>query len=144
MNLNITSRYDYALSFAGEQREIAKLIYQNLSENEIEVFYDHNEQARILSKNIEDYLGPIYRSEAKYVITLLSKEFPKKIWTNFESDQFKERFGKNSVIPIWFSDVDPSIFDESRKYGGYTFNTDKDIKNEITNLVDLLLLKLRE
>jgi hypothetical protein len=39
-------RYDFALSFAGEERAIAQRLCQILSEREISVFYDEDEQHR--------------------------------------------------------------------------------------------------
>ena len=86
----LKGRYDIALSFAGEDRTLAKRLFEALAEREIVVFYDENEQHRILAANVEEYLAPIYRSEAVYVVPLLSTSYPKKIWTKFESDQFKE------------------------------------------------------
>lgn len=139
-----SSRYDFALSFAGANRTLAEKIADELMENEVEVFYDLKEQHNILAENIEDYLAPIYSSEARYVIVLLSSEYPKRIWTKFESDQFKARFGENSVIPIWFSNTDPSLFDETRKYGGIRFNVDHDMDSEVKRICGLLLAKISE
>jgi hypothetical protein len=68
--------YDFALSFAGENRKLAEEIFNQLTEREISVFYDKNEQHRILAENIEDYLASIYRSEAEYIIVLLSNYYP--------------------------------------------------------------------
>ena len=109
------AKYDFALSFAGADRDIANMLNDKLVELEAAVFYDKNEQYRILAENVEDYLGPIYRSEAEFVVALLGLEYPKRIWTKFESDQFKQRFGDNAVIAIWFSDVPVGMFDESAK-----------------------------
>ena len=134
--------YDFALSFAGEDRSIAEELNNLLLEREISVFYDKNEQYRILAENVEDYLAPIYNSEAEYVVVLISKNYPKKIWTKFESEQFKQRFGDNSVIPIWFSNTDTSLFDESRKYGGITYNVENEIKIETDKIVNILSKKL--
>jgi hypothetical protein len=137
-------KYDFALSFAGADREIAEALNETLSEKEVEVFYDKQEQHRILANNIEDYLAPIYRSEAEYVIALLGPEYPKRIWTKFESDQFKQRFGEHSVIPIWFSDAPPGLFDESTRVGGLMFNRDGDPNEQIASIADVLLKKLAE
>jgi hypothetical protein len=49
LGINFQSRYDFALSFAGSERNIAESIFSNLGEREIEVFYDKNEQHRILA-----------------------------------------------------------------------------------------------
>lgn len=78
------------------------------------------------------------------MVPLLSKEYPKKIWTKFESEQFKQRFGQNSVIPIWYSDSSPGLFEESRKVGGMTFDPSSDFAEQVTNIVDALARKLEE
>jgi hypothetical protein len=139
LSTDFAAKYDFALSFAGADREIAEAIANKLGEMEIAVFYDKNEQHRILAHNVEDYLAPIYRSEA-----LLGREYPKRIWTKFESDQFKERFGTGNVIPVWFSDVDRSLFDESGTVGGITFDRGRELDTQIGELVDSLAKKLAE
>ena len=78
------------------------------------------------------------------MIVLLSKDYPKKIWTKFESEHFKQRFGENAIIPIWFSDTDTSLFDESRKYGGLTFNVNGNLEDEAENIVATIAKKLEE
>jgi hypothetical protein len=137
-NVSLESKYDFALSFAGCERELAKKIFQRLAKKEFNVFYDENEQHRILAHDIEDYLAPIYRSEAKYVICLLSKNYPNRIWTKFESDQFKDRFGDNSVIPILFKDVTLSQFDSIGKLGRIDLDPDSDIDSQVEVIVRLL------
>lgn len=144
VGIEFNKPYDFALSFAGENRDLAKTINSKLLEREISVFYDQNEQHRILASNVEDYLAPIYNSEAEFVIVLLSKDYPKKIWTKFESEQFKQRFGENAIIPIWFSDTVTSLFDESRKYGGLTFNVTSNLEDEAENIVSTIAKKLEE
>lgn len=141
-SIRFSKPYDIALSFAGENRDLAALIYEKLVEREITTFYDKNEQHRILAENVEDYLRPIYQTEADYIVVLLSKDYPRKIWTKFESDQFKERFGDNAIIPVWYSDTDIGLFDETRKYGGLSFNTDNSIEEDSENIVKTLAKKL--
>jgi hypothetical protein len=138
------AKYDFALSFAGADRPIAESLADELMEAEAAVFYDKNEQHRILAENVEDYLAPIYRSEAQFVVTLLGPEYPKRIWTKFESDQFKQRFGAGSVIPIWFSDAALGMFDETRRVGGITFDRARDIADQISEISKILLRKLGE
>lgn len=138
------SKYDFALSFAGSDREIAKKIFDGLTENEFNVFFDGNEQHQILAENVEDYLAPIYKSEAKYIICLLGSEYPKKVWTKFESDQFKHRFGEHSVIPVRFANVSIGMFDEASKVGGIDFDPSKDIETQVNGIVTLLTKKMSE
>jgi hypothetical protein len=144
ISTDFKGRYDFALSFAGADRDIAEKLSEKLCEAEASVFYDKNEQHRIIASNVEDYLAPIYRSEADYVIVLLGPEYPKRIWTKFESEHFKQRFGEKSVIPIWFADAPPGMFDETARLGGITIDRSVDIEVQVTDISALLLRKLAE
>ena len=137
-------RYDFALSFAGEERSIAHRLCEILTEREISIFYDENEQHRILAENIEDYLAPIYRTEAAYVVPLLSKHFPRKIWTKFESDNFKHRFGDGAVIPIRFTDAAEGFFSSASGYGGLPFDSMKEVEPQLLTIADTLAKRLAE
>ena len=143
-SIDFNSRYDFALSFAGENRDLAEVLAQELASREIGIFYDRNEQHRILANDVEEYLAPIYRSESRFVVVLLSKDYPKKIWTKFESEQFRQRFGEGSVIPIWYTDSLPGLFDESSKVGGMSFDPAGDFGAQLGIIVDALARKLED
>jgi len=144
LNVEFESRYDFALSFAGADRGYAESLYKLLVEMEFEVFYDRSEQHRILAENIEEYLAPIYKSEASFVICLLGPEYPKRIWTKFESEQFRERFGSGRVIPIWFRTAPPGMFDESTRVGGVTLDPAGDVAEQLENIADLCRRKFAD
>jgi len=143
-SIDFDSQYDFAMSFAGEDRTLAEGLFSELTMREIGVFYDKNEQHRILANDVEEYLAPIYRSESRFVVALLSKEYPRKIWTKFESDQFKQRFGDGAVIPIWYADAIPGVFDESRRVGGLTFDPNGDFSAQVHQIVEVLSAKLED
>jgi hypothetical protein len=142
--IQFRGQYDFALSFAGSDRHIAEAIFNALQDRDISVFYDFNEQHRIISQYVEDYLAPIYRSEAAYVVPILGLDYPKRIWTKFESEQFKHRFGEGAVIPIFCSDVPVGMFDEAARVGGIVFNRDAGFEGEINRISEILAAKLRE
>ncbi len=144
LGIKFPSRYDFALSFAGSERNVAEAIFANLGDREVEVFYDKNEQHRILAEDVEDYLRPIYQSDAQFVVVLLSKEYPKRIWTKFESDQFKKKFKKGGVIPVWFSDAPPGLFDESSRVGGITYDVTGDLSAQVASMCDTLAKRMAE
>ncbi len=144
ISVEFQHRYDFALSFAGQRREVAAALHAALAEHDVEVFYDRNEQHRMLAENVEDYLLPIYQSEARFVVPLLSCEYPERVWARIESDAFRERFGENAIIPVWFSDAPPGMFDESRKYGGVEFDVGGDLGAQATTIARLLVEKLAE
>lgn len=142
VSADFESKYDFALSFAGADRDIAEKFFELLSEEQFEVFYDKNEQHRILANNVEDYLAPIYKSEADYVIVILGPDYPKKIWTKFESQQFGDRFGENSVIPIWLTP--PSAFDATAKVGGIHMERNAKLTEQINEAALVLKKKINE
>lgn len=144
LTLEFPSRYDIALSFAGPDRDLAEALCETLEEFEFEVFYDRNEQHRILAEDVEDYLRPIYQSDAQFIVALLGPEYPKRIWTRFESDQFKQRFGEGAVIPVWFATVPEGAFDETRRLGGFTFDPTNPTEPQVTELANLIRRKIAE
>lgn len=144
LEVNFEKRYDFALSFAGSDRQVAEALFEGLTSEEVDVFYDKNEQHRIIAADLEEYLRPIYQSEASFVICLLGPDHPTRIWAKFESDSFKQRFKDGAVIPIWFADAPPGIFDESRQVGGIDFDRQKDVAVQIAAIVDTLVRKLSE
>jgi hypothetical protein len=144
LTLNFPAPYDFALSFSGSDRLLAAHLFTSLTEMEFEVFYDKNEQHRILAEDIEDYLRPIYLSDAQYVIVFLGPDYPKRVWTQFESKQFSQRFRENAVIPIWFANVPTGVFDESSRVGGITIDPAKDIPTQIQEIAELCRKKIEE
>lgn len=144
LNIGFSTKYDFALSFAGADRALAERIQEALVEREFAVFYDLNEQARILAVDLEEYLAPIYRSEASFVVCLLSAHYPERVWTRFESRQFKSRFGAESVVPVWYTSHRPGVFDRSGQVGGFVFDPAAPMDPQVEMLADLLRNKLAD
>lgn len=109
------------MSFAGEDRPLADALHELLDADDDVVFYDLNEQARIVGEDVEAFLAPIYASDSRLVIAVLGRMYGEKRWTIFESDQFKKRFDDGHAIPIWDKDARPSRFDETRNIVYLTF-----------------------
>lgn len=137
-------KYDFALSFAGIDRTLAEMICKGLQDRELHVFYDDNESHRILGQDVEEYLAPIYRSEASYVVPLLSNTYPVRIWTKFESDQFRDRFGSNSVIPVLVDGHQPSSWDPAATVGYLTVRNGDDFAADIERTVEMLCSRILE
>jgi hypothetical protein len=144
LSLDLPSRYDFALSFAGSDRDIAEAIFNSLQENEFEVFYDRNEQHRLLAEDLEEYLRPIYSSDAQLVVCILGPDFPKRVWTKFESDQFKQRFKSGEVIPIVLSTAPLGLLDSANRVGHIKWDRTKSIDEQIFPTIELLRQKCAE
>jgi hypothetical protein len=144
VSLDFPSRYDFALSFAGSDRDIAEALFGALQENELEVFYDRNEQHRILAEDVEEYLQPIYFSDAQLVICILGPDYPKRVWTKFESELFKQRFKSGEVIPIVLSSAPLGVFDSATKVGYIPWDRSKDFMTQVRSTSEVLLRKCVE
>ncbi|WP_348946517.1 AAA family ATPase [Chitinibacter sp. FCG-7] len=142
--IEFKSTYDFALSFAGAEREYAEYLFKKLAENEMSVFYDFNEQSRILSNNVEEYLAPIYRADSQFIIPILSSHYPTRIWCKFEADQFKIRFGENAIIPLRLSDCTVGMFDESNGVGGFTLDVNAEINPQLDKFANILADKIHD
>jgi hypothetical protein len=140
--IDVAEEYDFALSFAGEDRPFAERLFDVLADAGHSVFYDMSEQHRILARDLEEFLGPIYSSNATYVVAILGPEYGQKRWTRFESEQFKNRFGEGHVIPIWSKDAPPTAFDSTADVGGATFDPHSNLEEEAKRIADLLSRKL--
>lgn len=144
VSLEFPSRYDFALSFAGADRDIAEALFNALQENELEVFYDRNEQHRILAADVEEYLTPIYASDAQLVICILGPDYPKRVWTKFESDQFKQRFKSGEVVPVVLSTAPLGVFDSAAKIGHIGWDRGDDFNRQVDAATGVLVRKCVE
>lgn len=102
--------YDIAISFAGENREIAEQITKVLREKGIRVFYDEleEEKVRLWGKNLREEFMKIYGGKARYAVVLISQYYPIKDWANFEfniaKDEAKRR-KKDYILPVRLDDT---------------------------------------
>lgn len=144
LSLEFSRKYDFALSFSGTDRKIAQKIFEELSLREHEVFYDQNEQHRIVAEDIEEYLSPIYSSDALLVVCILGPDYPKRIWTKFESEQFKHRLGTGEVVPIMLKTVEPGVFDQASKVGYIPWDPDDDAPEQLQSVAEILVKKYAE
>ena len=97
--------YDFAFSFAGEDRKIVEEIKNYLVTHKYTVFYDNDFQYKLLGKDLYSYLREVYRDKCKYVVCFISENYTKKNWTNLEFTAVKERFistffAADFLIPI--------------------------------------------
>lgn len=103
-----TFEYDIALSFAGEQRAIAENIAQELKKLGVSLFYDNFEQSKLWGKRLSKYFQEIYGQKTRFVVVLISKEYPIKDWTDFEFTIAREE-AKNRksefILPVRIDDT---------------------------------------
>jgi hypothetical protein len=119
--------FDVAISFAGEDREVARALAEGLHGMGYEVFYDDFRAHDLWGKNLYEYLLSVYRDKAKYCIILLSRHYKSKAWTRLELKGAESRVLSESesdyILPLRLDDVEiPGLPDtigylDLRQYG---------------------------
>jgi hypothetical protein len=97
--------YEIALSFAGENRELAKHLAEQLEILDARVFYDEYFEANFLGKAWSSEFKRIFSDASRLVVCLLDKCHLNKIWPTFEREYFTPRVVEESVIPIYLDDT---------------------------------------
>lgn len=96
--------YEVALSFAGEDREFAESVARGLKKAGVKVFYDDFFTPDLWGEDLSIKLRNIYYVKSKYCIMVLSDNYVKKVWPNFERQQAIERLiderGSGYILPV--------------------------------------------
>jgi len=100
--------YDVALSFAGEDRDIARKLFKALESRNVKVFFDEVEKHILWGKNLRDYFSKVYGPKSRYIIPLISKSYPDKDWPDYElyiaKEEAKKREGE-FILPVRLDDT---------------------------------------
>lgn len=101
--------FDFALSFAGEDRPDALKIKEELERHGLRVFYDKDQEANLWGKDLYSYLSSIYSEKAIYCIMIISKAYAAKLWTSHErksaqAKAFKEK--REYILPVRLDDTE--------------------------------------
>ncbi len=76
--------FDFAISYADEERGIAYDIYRFLVNKGATVFFSNNEKSFLLGKKLKIKFSSVFSTETKFVIVIVSKSYGKKYWTKLE------------------------------------------------------------
>lgn len=101
----LTFDWDFAISFAGENRALAKTIVDLLEILDCTTFYDEYYEANYLGTAWSQQFKEIFGSKARYVVCLLDSYHAEKIWPTFEREIFTPRVDDAAVIPIYLDDT---------------------------------------
>jgi hypothetical protein len=76
--------YDVAISFAGEDRQVAQDLATRLLARNYRVFYDEFYQADLWGADLAERLDAVYGEQSRYCLIIVSKSYASKIWTRHE------------------------------------------------------------
>jgi hypothetical protein len=97
--------WDVAISFAGENRRLAKHIADQLEFLDVHVFFDEYYEDNYLGKTWSRQFKTIFSDESDLVVCLLDAHHQAKIWPTFERDIFTPRVSEEDVVPIFLDDT---------------------------------------
>lgn len=112
--------YDVAFSFAGEQRQYVKDVYDYLGNQGVKVFYDQDEtvDTETWGANLRDYFQDIFKNKARFCVVFISQEYANKVWTNFERQiiQARQLVDTGYILPARFDNTTLAGDIETTKY----------------------------
>ena len=112
----MNTKYDIAISFAGEDRHIAEEIASKLIDRGIKVFYDKYEKHSLWGRNLYEHLTTVYKNKSKLCLMIISEYYNQKQWTEVERKAAQARAieeNKEYILPMITdnSDLPPGIRD---------------------------------
>jgi hypothetical protein len=99
---------DVALSFAGEDRTIARTFAEMLSADKYSVFFDEFERAALWGEDLTVKLQDVYGRQARFCVMFISEHYETKPWTKFERQTAISRMLREQgayVLPIKLDDT---------------------------------------
>lgn len=100
--------FDFALSFAGAQRPFVESLFALLKAEGVRVFYDQDQEAELLGKDLVTFLHDVYSRKSVYCVMFVSSDYVTREWTNHERRAAQERSlrdrGSEYILPIRFDD----------------------------------------
>ena len=110
MTMNYESEYDVAISFAGEDREIAEQIFLELTRRGYSVFYDHAFESENWGRDIAEVLGKTFGHRSRYCLMLVSRNYVNKAYPLLEKSHAQGRQLRDSrseyILQVRLEDVE--------------------------------------
>lgn len=134
-------QFDFAISFAGENRELAKSTATQLEALDCSVFFDEFFESNYLGKAWHKEFEDIFKNKSRFVVCFLDKYHLEKIWPTFERECFAPRVSDEAVIPIYLDDTSfPGV---PKDVIGIMFDKNEidDLENQVTDDIVFKLLE---
>lgn len=90
-------KYDIAISFAEEDRNIAVALHCGFKLKNLNTYYYPEKSAETLAHLLDVRLKALYESEAEYAVIVLSKKYLDKPYCKIELEAIKSRMAAQTV-----------------------------------------------
>jgi hypothetical protein len=126
-------KYDFGLSFAGEDRQYAQDLADRLRVDGINIFYDRDEEAELWGQDLYQRFQKIYGEECRFFIPFISSNYLAKKWPKHELKQAQARDFKSDIEYILPLRLDDSLLPGLNETTGYIDLREKSI-SEVAEL----------
>lgn len=102
------SKYQVALSFAGEQRGYVEEVARHLASWDIAVFYDGFETVPLWGRHGTEAFHEAFAENSAYVVMFISEQYAEKAWPRHERRSALSRMIKEKcdyILPVRFDDA---------------------------------------
>lgn len=103
--------YHVGISYASEDEDVVKPIVRALELIGLKVFFDQNEAAQLVGKNLTYTLPEIYRNCCEYCLMFVSNSYVSKKWTTYERDWLLDKRIEHQKSDIFTDCVIPVFID---------------------------------
>lgn len=130
-------RFDFALSFAGDERALARDLAHHLTRAGVRVFFDETFEHEMLGLDGADYLNRVFFEQSRYCIALISENYEGRAWAQLERRAAMARehvSGLGFLLPVLVDATRPKWLLPTRIYFDLA-------ERSIPDLVEVLLRK---
>src|SRR5215213_69613 len=130
-------RFDFAISFAGTERPLARALAESLNRIGLRVFFDEHFEHEMLGQDGAEYLNRVFFEQSQYCVALVSESYERRAWTQLErrAAQAREHLsGPGLLLPVLVDATRPAWLLPTRIY----FNL---AERSLPELVDVLRRK---
>ncbi|MBK7208137.1 MAG: TIR domain-containing protein [Elusimicrobia bacterium] len=136
-----SAEFDFAISFAGENRELARIIANQLKTLDTHVFFDEQFEVNFLGRAWSTEFERIFKRDSHLVVCLLDENYRTKIWPTFERECFLPRVKDGEVIPIFLDSATFPGIPNDLVGIHFRFDNTKTIDNQVTDEITFKLFE---
>jgi hypothetical protein len=101
--------YDFAISFAGNDRSIAERLFSLLNAGGAVAFIDSQFRAKLLGRPLDKDFAWVFGPGTKFFIPIVSRSYAERSWPKYEWDvaisEAKKRDPKEFILPLRLDDT---------------------------------------
>ncbi|GGK90814.1 toll/interleukin-1 receptor domain-containing protein [Mangrovihabitans endophyticus] len=142
LNLSQDFVYDVAVSFAKEERPYIELLFAGLVRLGHPVFYDFNEQDRLLGSRCDDYLERAFLQQSRFVVVMPTITYGTRRSHLYEVELFREKLPRDRLLPIFDISKPRGPFDSLFDQGHLWLEPDQELAPQAAHHAEVISKKI--